>query len=134
MLSHLTRAVQMQGCWSPPCVRRGAVSGSSAHGPAPAEWRSPGRQAPVREALARQRAARADRSRSGPEDSVLADSRTGSGSCASGVHVVVAQGLGIGRKRFVSGEQAAQLQTSQDGDLLVYSSIMSSQSPSRMVA
>lgn len=125
----------MQGCWSPPCVRRGAESSSSAPGPPPAEWRSPGRQAPpAREALARQRAARADRSRSGPEDSVLADSRTGSGSCASGVHVVVAQGLGIGRKRFVSGEQAAQLQTSQDGDLLVYSSIMSSQSRSRMVA
>lgn len=105
-----------------------------------AERRVLARPAGAREAPARRHAHSGHivdcaRSRSGgaQDGSGLGDSGV-SGSCHSGVHVVMAQGLGIGRKRFVSGEQAAQLQNSQDADLLVYSSISSSQSPSRMVA
>ena len=134
-------AAQVQGCWGSPCARRGGVSeleaGARLRAPLVAERRAEIREACDRDTPLRQRSNSGqstgrDRSR-GFRGDALAEPGTGS-SCHSGMHVVVAQGLGIGRKRFISGSEAAQLQSSQDADLLVYSSITSSQSPSRMVA
>lgn len=140
----IMHGVQMQRCWSPPCVR-GLTSPAVPRGEPRMQHGServvPARPTAPREVPARRHAHSGQsgdcaRSRSGGarDDSGLGDSGAASIGCHSGVHVVMAQGLGIGRKRFVSGEKAAQLQNSQDADLLVYSSISSSQSPSRVVA
>eukprot|EP00892_Ulva_mutabilis_P006160 jgi/Ulvmu1/3916/UM018_0139.1 len=136
---------QAQGCWSSPCVRRGVASEVDAAARSvaqhAAERHDPCRQTGERDTPPPQhgpsghsagRVRSRSRSRTHPDDALAEPAA--SSSCNSGMHVVVARGLGIGRKRLISGAEAAQLQSSQDGDLLVYSSITSSQSPSRVVA